>query len=146
MPLTDDGFLTPLIDEDGAPFWEYATRGELRIQACGACGRLRFPPRAACPHCRSLEQEWRRMSGRGSIWSFVIPHPPLLPAYQAIAPYNVLVVALDEDPLIRLVGNLVESEDGPINETEPSTIEIGQPVRIVFQALDGVAMPRWIRA
>lgn len=37
--------MTPVVDEDGAPFWEYAARGELRIQACADCGELRFPPR-----------------------------------------------------------------------------------------------------
>ena len=56
------------------------------------------------------------MSGRGTVWSFVVPHPPLLPAYQALAPYNVVVVTLEEDPTIRMVGNLVASPDGPIDE------------------------------
>lgn len=30
--------LLPVPDEDGAPFWEYAAHGELRVQACAACG------------------------------------------------------------------------------------------------------------
>jgi uncharacterized protein len=142
----DEGFLLPLRDEDGQGFWDGALRGELRIQACGACGRVRFPPRPMCPHCRSTASEWKTMSGRGTIWSFVVAHPPLLEAYQAVAPYNVIVVALDEDPLIRLVGNLVNSEDGPINEVNPDTIRIGEPVRVVFQRIaEGVALPRWVR-
>ena len=74
-----------------------------------------------------------------------LPHPPLLPAYAELAPYNVVVVAIDEEPTIRLVGNLVASEDGPINEVDPATIEIGQPVRVVFQEVGDVALPRWIR-
>ena len=53
------------------------------------------------------------------------PHPPLLPAFAELAPYNVVVVALDEDPALRLVGNLVASPDGPINEIDPATIRIG---------------------
>ncbi|MDX3567434.1 zinc ribbon domain-containing protein, partial [Streptomyces scabiei] len=57
--------LTPAVDEDGAPFWEYAARGELRIQACADCGELRFPPRPCCPHCRSFATTWRRVGGRG---------------------------------------------------------------------------------
>ena len=85
------------------------------------------------------------MSGHGTIWSFVVPHPPLLPAYAELAPYNVVVVAIDEEPTIRLVGNLVASEDGPINEVDPATIEIGQPVRVVFQEVGDVALPRWMR-
>jgi uncharacterized protein len=144
---TDDGLLLPLQDEDGAPFWDGTLRGELLIQACGSCGRLRFPPRPMCPHCRSTESTWKPVSGRGTIWSFVVPHPPLLPAYQAVAPYNVVVVELEEDPQIRLVGNLVASEEGAINEVDPATIRIGDPVRVVFQRLsDEVALPRWVRA
>ena len=87
------------------------------------------------------------MSGRGTVWSFVVPHPPLLPAFQPVAPYNVVVVALDEDPMLRLVGNLVASPDGPINEIDPATIGIGERVRVVFQRVaDDVALPRWVRA
>lgn len=73
--------LTPVVDDDGAPFWEYAARGELRVQACAApdCGRLRFPPRPCCPHCQSFDSEWRRVSGRARIWSYVFPHPRCSP-------------------------------------------------------------------
>jgi len=143
--LTPDGFLLPLQDDDGGPFWEGTLAGELRMQACSGCGRLRFPPRPMCPWCRSVESTWKTMSGRGTVWSFVVPHPPLLPAYAELAPYNVVVVALDEEPTIRLVGNLVESEDGEINEIDPATIEIGQPVRAVFQRInEDVALPRWV--
>ena len=68
-------------------------------------------------------------------------------AFQPVAPYNVVVVALDEDPMLRLVGNLVASDDGPINEVDPATIRIGEPVRVVFQRVaDDVALPRWVRA
>jgi uncharacterized OB-fold protein len=86
------------------------------------------------------------MSGRGTIWSFVVAHPPLLPAYAAIAPYNVVTVTLDEDPALRLVGNLVASPDGAINEVDPATIRIGEPVRVVFQKVEDVYLPRWMRA
>lgn len=141
-----EGLLLPHVDEDGAPFWEGTARGELLVQACGACRRLRFPPRPMCPRCRSTERAWRPVSGRGTVWSFVVPHPPLLPAYQALAPYNVIVVALEEDPAIRLVGNLVARPDGPINEIDPATIEIGEPVRVCFQEVGGLALPRWLRA
>jgi uncharacterized OB-fold protein len=135
--------LLPVIDDDSAPFWEAARRGELVMQGCGKCGRLRFPPRPMCPYCQSVEVIWSPMSGRGTIWSFVVPHPPLLPAYAEQAPYNVVVVALEEDPTLRLVGNLVTSWDGPINEL--LDINIGAPVRVVFtEVSDDVSLPRWV--
>jgi hypothetical protein len=142
-----DGLLLPVVDEDGAPFWEYAARGELRVQACAAaqCGRLRFPPRPCCPHCQSFESEWRPMSGRGRIWSYVRPHPPLLPAYAAQAPYNAVVVELADAPQIRLVGNVVGGPDAPLDSVDPERLRIGAPVRAVFcPAAPGVTLVRWL--
>jgi uncharacterized OB-fold protein len=136
----------PAVTEDSAGFWEGTAAGELRIQRCTNCGRLRFPPRPMCPNCNSLDHEWKPMSGKGRMWSFVVPHPPLLPAFAELAPFNVVVVELDEDPTIRLVGNLLATEDGAINEIDPDTIRIGEPVQVVFQpAGDDVVLPRWIR-
>ena len=137
LPSTDD----PL----DAPYWEAARRGELVVQTCSACGRKRFPPRPMCPTCQSFAHAWAPLSGRGRIWSFVFPHPPLLPVFAQIAPYNVIVVELAEDPALRMVGNLVTSTDGPINQVAPATITIGMPVRVVFQrAADDVALARWV--
>lgn len=136
----------PELDSDTRPFWEAAVRGELVIQACSSCGTLRHPPRPMCPRCRSLESEWRPMSGNATVWSYVVPHPPLLPAFMPYAPYNVCIVALDEDPTIRLVGNLVAEPGARIDSADPATIEIGMPVRIVFeQVADDVALPRFVR-
>jgi uncharacterized OB-fold protein len=143
----ESGFLLPdLDDEVNAPFWAGTARGELLVQSCGACGRWRMPPRPMCPHCRSLAVEWVASSGRATVWSFIVPHPPLLPAYAELAPYNAIIVALDEDPSIRFVGNLLARPDGPINEIDPATIVIGEPVRVTFQAVEDVHLPRWLRA
>jgi uncharacterized OB-fold protein len=146
-----EGYLTPAVDEESLGFFEAAEKGQLVIQVCNSCGRLRHPPRPMCPYCRSTSRGWKEMSGKGTLWSFVVPHPPLLPAYSQVAPYNVIVVALDEDPTLRFVGNLVTGPQGSINEIDPATIEIGEPVEVVFSVLsreDGssVAMPRWVRA
>ncbi|MFF8728058.1 Zn-ribbon domain-containing OB-fold protein [Streptomyces sp. NPDC015171] len=134
--------LTPVTDTDGAPFWEYAAHGELRVQACGDCGELRFPPRPCCPHCQSFASEWRPVSGRGRVWSYVVPHPPLLPEYAAQAPYNVVVVELAEAPRIRLVGNVVAHAGAPLDSVDPARLRIGARVRAVFR--DG--LPQWVLA
>jgi len=142
----ESGFLLPDLSEPtAAEFWAGTARGELLVQACGACGIWRMPPRPMCHVCRSVEVRWDRTSGLGTIWSFSVPHPPLLPAYSALAPYNVIVVALDENPAIRFVGNLLAVADGAINDVDPATITIGEPVRVVFQPVEDVALPRWIR-
>ncbi|MFD8013901.1 Zn-ribbon domain-containing OB-fold protein [Streptomyces sp. NPDC058955] len=136
--------LNPVIDEDGAPFWEFTARGELRVQGCADCGALRFPPRPCCPHCQSFATEWRLMSGRGRIWSYVLPHPPLLPDYAEQAPYNAVLVELADAPRIRLAGNVVTAPDAPLNSLDPARLRIGAPVRVAFTEIDGIAVPRWI--
>ncbi|MFF4604311.1 Zn-ribbon domain-containing OB-fold protein [Streptomyces sp. NPDC001339] len=141
----DSGLLLPVPDDDGEPFWAYAAHGELRIQACADCGELRFPPRPCCPHCQSFTAHWRRMSGRGRIWSYVLPHPPLLPAYGARPGYNVIVVELADAPRVRLVGNLVAAADAPLNSVDPARLRIGAPVKAVFHTMPGgMTVPRWL--
>jgi hypothetical protein len=142
-----DATLLPPINEENARFWEGTRLGELRVQRCVDTGRLLFPPRLTSPWGRHASPEWVALSGRGSIWSFVVPHPPLLPQFGELAPYNVILVALDEDPTIRLVGNLVPAAGAPINAVDPASIEIGQAVRVVFDAVtEEIHLPRWVLA
>jgi uncharacterized OB-fold protein len=61
------------------------------------------------------------------------------------------VVELDEDRNIRFVGNLVSGVDGALNEIDPETIRIGEPVQVVFKTFtraDGSeqTLPFWVRA
>ncbi|MET7385418.1 Zn-ribbon domain-containing OB-fold protein [Streptomyces sp. NPDC005529] len=140
----DESLLSPVLDDDGTPFWEYAAQGELRVQGCADCGELRFPPRPCCPHCHSFASAWRRMTGRGRIWSYVVPHPPLLPAYAELPGYNAIVVELADAPRIRLVGNLVSGPDAALNSVSPDRIRIGARVQAVFTAVNGVTVPRWV--
>ncbi|MFP6625588.1 MAG: Zn-ribbon domain-containing OB-fold protein [Deltaproteobacteria bacterium] len=137
LPYTDD--------PQDKPFWEATRRGELVVQACSSCARLRFPPRPMCPWCQSVAYEWRALSGKGRIWSFAVSHPPLLPVFAERAPYPVIVVEVDEDPTIRMVGNLVAEASSDINEIDPATINIGDRVSVVFSELaDDVVLPRWV--
>jgi hypothetical protein len=139
--------LLPTVSDENAPFWEGCRQGELRAQRCRDTGKWIFPPRARSPYGRRRAPEWAALSGRGTIWSFVVPHPPLLPAFAAVAPYNVIAVALDEDPALRLIGNLVARAGGAINELDPAAIRIGAPVRVVFEPVsDAIHLPRWVLA
>lgn len=138
-------WLLPVVDEDSAPFWEGCRAGELRMQRCSETGRLIFPPRPMSPFAPHAPPTWTPVSGRGTIWSFIVPHPPLLPPFHELAPYNVVIVALEEDPRVRLVGNLVTRPDGSIDEIDPASIEIGAPVRVVFAPVaEGAVLPRWM--
>ena len=145
--MADPEFLVPDAEDPlTAPFFAACRRGELRVQRFAASGRMVWPPRPMDPHSQTLAHEWVELSGRGTVYSFVVPHPPLLPSYAALAPYNVILVALEEDPTLRMVGNLVAAPDGPINEIDPATIAIGEPVRVTFSSFDEVVLPQWLRA
>jgi uncharacterized OB-fold protein len=124
----------PQPDEDSAPFWEAAARHELVIQRCASCGTLRHPPRPMCPTCRSTETTWVRASGRGRVWSWVVAHPPVLPAFADKVPYNVVVIHLEEG--IRMIGNLLDVPPGQITD--------GMEVTVDFEDVeDGVSLPAW---
>lgn len=126
----------PLPDDATAPYWEAARRRELVVQTCADCEAPRFPPRPMCPHCRSLQCAWRPLSGRGTVYSFVVVHPPVLPAFAERVPLLIALVELAEDPGLRVVGNLLD--------VAPAELEIGLPVEVTFEdAAPDVTLPQW---
>jgi uncharacterized OB-fold protein len=141
-----DGLILPDVDaEEAAPFWAGCAAGELRVQACASCGARRMPPRPMCPVCRSFDDRWETVAGTGQIWSFVVAHPPLLPAYGDQAPYNVVLVELDDDPAIRFVGNVVAEAGARLDSIDPHSLAIGMPVRAVFNKVAAdVWLPQWV--
>lgn len=138
--------LLPTIDETNAPFWNGCREGVLRLQQCPVSRRLIFPPRPVNPWSPRHKAVWTEVSGRGTIWSVIEPHAPLMLDFTLLAPYNAIVVALEEDPTIRLVGNLVPQAGAPINALSFDDIEIGAAVSVVFDRVnDAVTLPRWVR-
>ena len=69
---------------------------------------------------------WERTSGRGSIASWTLCYPPVLPAFADRVPYNAIVVELDEGPF--MVSNLVDHED--------ADLAVGRAVEITFTDVD----------
>jgi uncharacterized OB-fold protein len=112
----------PRPSEDSAPYWEAAHRGELRMQKCLDCGHVRFPPAILCARCLSESAEWAKLSGRGTVYSWIVVHQSQHPAFNPDTPYNVAIVELEEGP--RLHTNIV----GCANDA----IQIGMPVEVVF--------------
>jgi uncharacterized OB-fold protein len=124
----------PRPSEDSAPYWEAARRGELRMQQCGDCGHVRFPPSLLCARCLSEASDWVRLSGRGHVFSFIVIHQSQHPAFNGDTPYNVAIIELDEGP--RLHTNIVECAN--------DQIYIGMPVEVVFDRVsDEVTLPKF---
>jgi uncharacterized protein len=127
----------PEPDDQSAPFWEAAKERRLIIQRCSDCNTYRHPPRPMCPRCLSFNQGWVTASGRATVWSWIIAHPPVLPAFADRVPYNVVVVELEEG--VRMIGNLIGVANEDITE--------GMPVVVDFEdAGEGVVLPQWRRA
>jgi uncharacterized OB-fold protein len=114
-PLPEETQLT-------APFWQAAREHRLVIQRCTACSRLRWPPEAGCYYCGSLDYEWAQMTGRATLYTWTVAHPPLLPYFQQRPPWPIAVVELEEGP--RLVTN--------ITGLDPDRYEIGMPLEATF--------------
>ena len=132
-----DGKPLPRVTADNRPFWEATKRHELRLQRCGDCGRFRYPPAPVCPGCLSERAEWTRVSGRGTITTFIVMHKVYFPSFAADVPYNVVQVELEEGP--RLTANLV---DVPNDQ-----IRVGMPVEAVFDDVTPeITLPRFRRA
>ena len=94
----------PWVTRDSAFFWEAAKRDELVAQRCADCGELRAPPRPMCPHCNSLKCEEQVLSGRGSVYTWVIPRYPVVPGFEGT--HIVAVITLEEG--IRMVSNVCD--------------------------------------
>lgn len=112
-------------------FWTAGRDGRLRIQRCGDCGAYRHPPAPICPSCRSTEWSAEPVSGDGTIVAMTVNWQPWLPGFDP--PYVVANVALAEDPSIHLTTNIVG--------VGPDDVEIGQRVRVTFEAHEDVWLP-----
>ena len=132
-------FPRPIPEFDAQEFWEGCNRGELLMQRCASCQKFRWLPQPMCPSCHSLEHEWIKVSGKGTVYSYTIITHPVHPAARSRVPYNVAQVQLEEDPQLILITNLV----GIPNED----IRIGMPVRVTFEEHSpGVMLPKFERA
>jgi uncharacterized protein len=124
--------LRPVVSRDTAFFWAGTAAGELRIQRCGDCGRLRHPPGPACPACGAAEPDYIVAAGTGEVYSYVVQHHPPVPGRQL--PIVVALVQLTEG--VRMVGELL----GVSRER----VRIGLPVRAAFVRVDGtLTLPAW---
>jgi len=127
----------PVPSEDNQPFWDSLRAGELRIQRCARCGTLRHPPRPMCARCHAFEVEWAPMSGRGTVYSYIVTHQPIHPALVDRVPFATVLVELEEGP--RITSNLVD--------VPPAEVAIGLGVQVVFErASDEITLPLFRRA
>ena len=113
--------------EPTAEFWAGAARNELRIPRCDSCGRLCWYPREQCRRCKGEQLSWETVSGRATLFSWVVVTHPFLPQFAGLVPFVPALVALEEDPAVRIPTRMVECA--------PEDLEFEMAVRVAFRPL-----------
>ena len=115
IPIPSNGDLTK-------PFWEAAKRGELIIPYCNSCSNLFFFPRDVCPNCFSKDLDWKKMSGKGHVYTYTHVRQAVHPSFQSANGHIYAIVQLDEGPKI----------PSGISGCEPNEVYVDMPVSVVF--------------
>jgi uncharacterized OB-fold protein len=123
--------LLPRLDDHNREFWTGGEHGELRFWRCQACGCWIHPWSPRCPTCLSKEIAVEAVSGRGTIHGYTVNHQPWYPGLDP--PYVIAIVELAEQTGLRLTTGIVG--------TEPGDVQVGQPVRVVFDHYEDVWLP-----
>jgi uncharacterized OB-fold protein len=125
--------LPDLTDERTVEFFAGAQRGELLVPRCDSCGALSWYPMDECDRCDGASFTWARVSGRGRLFSWAVVERAFLPAFAGMVPFVSALVALDDDPSVRMVTYIV---DVPADELRAEL-----PVEVVFRALRFPTVP-----
>jgi uncharacterized OB-fold protein len=124
----------PVVEKDSAEWWAALHRHELVIPRCNDCGTWRWPPRAICGRCGSLEWSFAAASGDGTIASWIVNRHGFGGAFPL--PSTAILVRLAEQDDLVLPGGWAGAADG-------SDLEMGMTVRVGFDDVDDVTLLRW---
>ena len=113
----------PFVYPENKPFFDGTKKHELVIQRCKDCGKFYFYPRTQCPHCLSDNVEWKKVSGKGKVYSFTICARPGNPAFAGDVPYNVAIIELNEG--VRMMSSVIDCKN--------EDIKCDMPVEVVFK-------------
>ena len=125
------------MNADTQGFWDAAKKDELAIQICSDCQNMQHPPAVRCLKCRSANLSWKKISGRGKLYSHCRVHYPRTPAFP-------------EPPIVALVElEGTESADGGktriisnITDCPPEKVHIGMDLNVWFhQEGEGTFLP-----
>jgi hypothetical protein len=136
--MNDQQYNLPLPQMQGLTqqFYDFCKQHELRFQRCKPCGAWRHVPREMCAECGSMEWEWAKSSGRGTVYTWTVVVRPMHPAFYTAVPYAPVVVEMDEG--VRLLSSVIDCT--------PEELEIGMPVEVTFQDVtEEVSLPKFRR-
>jgi acetyl-CoA acetyltransferase/uncharacterized OB-fold protein len=119
------------VDELNAFYWTSGQDGTLRFQRCQGCKSLIHPPQPLCCYCLGTELAPDEVSGLGTVIGYTVNHQPWDPDFPP--PFVVASVAIDEDPRVRVITNLVD--------LAPDDAAVGLRVRARFERSGDVWLP-----
>lgn len=124
----------PVIEKWNAPYWQAAKRREFVAQRCRSCGYTHLPPGPACTNCLSADQDWVRLSGRGTIYSYGVYYQCWHEGFAGDIPYNVALISLEEG--LQIVSQVI----GCDNEE----LDCGLAVEVTFDDITPeVSLPKF---
>jgi uncharacterized protein len=133
VAIRRDDFPLPDVDDPlTAPYFAGAARGELVITRCDACGEYVWYPQPHYPHCEG-PLTWVPISGAGTLFSWATVRRAFLPAFADRVPFVTALVAVAEDPAVRLPTYLVDAD--------PETLRADEPVTVTFRPLEFSTVP-----
>ena len=133
MAIERDDFPLPDVDDPlTGQYFAGAARGELLIPRCEICGEYVWYPQDACPRDGG-PLAWSPVSGRGTLFTWAVVRRAFLPAFEDRVPFVTALVALDEDPGIRLCTYVVG--------TAPEQLIADAPVEVTFRPLEFTTVP-----
>lgn len=144
MAITRSDFPLPdVADPLVAPFFAGAATGELRVTRCRACGAYVWYPVDACPRCGETTIEWVAVSGRATLFSWAVVRRAFLPAFADRVPFVTALVALDEDPAVRLCTLVVDLDlDQRLDfDRGIAALHADAPMEVVFRPLWFTTVP-----
>ena len=133
MAITREDFPLPdITDALVAGYFAGAASHEVRVPKCSACDRWCWYPEPVCPAC-GAPLVWTVTSGRATLFSWAVVWRAFLPAFADIVPFVTALVALEEDPRVRLVTMMID--------VSPEALVAEMPVEAVFHPLRFPTVP-----
>jgi uncharacterized OB-fold protein len=126
----ENGKVLPLLEN----FYMFCAERKLMGVKCKQCNALFCPPRNICPECYADNFEWVELKGHGTLLTYTIIHfPPS--QFQALAPYAVGIIKLDDGPQL----------SGMIKHLKLEDLRIGMKLQVDFETAVPKEWPRWPR-
>jgi uncharacterized OB-fold protein len=125
----------PQIEPQNRPFFDGLSQQEFRVPKCQDCGAWNWAPYPACRECLSENQEWTKVSGAATVYSYTVVHrgPG---AFGAEVPYVIVLAKLAEEPRSMLIhANLIDCD--------PADVAIGMPIKVVYEAIPDEDITMW---